>query len=400
VIGVLNEASGASAEELPFDLKHRRWPITYRLAKKGWLTRLDTYQSERDAVKKGLVSGLEKALRQALAEPKRGAMRADPDAYAARGLWKRLESEWMRNWWERRRNYVQYEDRSTVRRFQEYVRAAEQPELQFSDAVLNRTHEKLVSALSRFLSVGSVEMVADPNPDLLVSTMKDASNRGRHVEDFDARYEAQDATLESTVDGVWAAWNAYVQELKALYPDVIHEEPTPSVFEERGNSTKHEVALAASEAVHALGDTLRKTIDIWRGWGEVPGNHPQVLERLRADVFPPLEALPIARVKAVFGDAAAGPLNLLKAIAETITLGLDIERGSLAGLTEGLRAAAGYYDLETARARLKDLVNLVAEWAGAYLGTASTPIDDKTLTARATKIYEESEAKLKKSAPA
>src|SRR5688572_24306321 len=49
MIGVLNEA-GASAEELPFDLKHRRWPLTYHLVKKRWTTRRKRYLATRDVV--------------------------------------------------------------------------------------------------------------------------------------------------------------------------------------------------------------------------------------------------------------------------------------------------------------------------------------------------------------
>jgi hypothetical protein len=66
------------------------------------------------------------------------------------------------------------------------------------------------------------------NSELLVSTIKDVSNRGPDIPDFDQKYAAQNELITHTVEAVWAAWCAYVEELKSHYPDVVTWKATSS----------------------------------------------------------------------------------------------------------------------------------------------------------------------------
>jgi hypothetical protein len=59
IIAVMNEGYGTAAEGLPFDLRHRRWPIRYSLAP-------DAKEETRKEQKKNLVSQIEDAIKAVL----------------------------------------------------------------------------------------------------------------------------------------------------------------------------------------------------------------------------------------------------------------------------------------------------------------------------------------------
>lgn len=230
-IAVLNEAVGPGPEHLPFDLQGKRWPLRYKLAAPNWLTRrlLRARQlGRRTAARKKLVKELENALRDALNEPKRGAFRADPDVRAARTLWAHLSSPWMSDWFTRRSNMLEYEERETNTKFFGYLDLAQRPELAYLDPVLRGRHETLVHSLVQFLNISAIQMVPAQNSDLYVATMKDANNRGRWTEDSDQLRDDQLDVLTTIVNDVWEAWKAYAQALAIQHADVVHAPPEGS----------------------------------------------------------------------------------------------------------------------------------------------------------------------------
>lgn len=62
VINIINTAFGEPKDNIPFDLAHKRWPITYQLSQKNY--------SDKAEIKKGLVDSLVGALKPYAKQPK------------------------------------------------------------------------------------------------------------------------------------------------------------------------------------------------------------------------------------------------------------------------------------------------------------------------------------------
>jgi len=115
LIGVMNTNGIPAGTPLPFDLNHRRWPIKYDLAHGA---------TEREAVQTELTADFVAALKAAIKEPKAGIQRSDVDFHASRSLWKGVDSEWLRDWYEAQCTSPQYERRETLTVLGTYVDAA------------------------------------------------------------------------------------------------------------------------------------------------------------------------------------------------------------------------------------------------------------------------------------
>ncbi|WP_437906830.1 hypothetical protein WME95_02510 [Sorangium sp. So ce327] len=208
LIGVMNTSGIPEGTPLPFDLNHRRWPIKYNLAHGT---------TDREAIQAELTADFVAALKAALKEPKLGVHRSDVDLHASQSLWKSLDSEWLRNWYEAQCTSPQYERRETLTVMGTYIRLAEKPENHFKDEKLAGLHDAVVSAMENYLSVSGTQRVPDGNSHHYVISTKAA--RG-FVEDYDAKYDRQLKLLETAVERLWAAWKAYVNELRTRYPEV------------------------------------------------------------------------------------------------------------------------------------------------------------------------------------
>jgi hypothetical protein len=85
IIAVMNDAFGRPTEEtIPFNLRHRRFPITYTL-------REDATEDERRAVRKTLVNRLESALREVFESPeyKKSALSASTSSLDVAALYRK-----------------------------------------------------------------------------------------------------------------------------------------------------------------------------------------------------------------------------------------------------------------------------------------------------------------------
>lgn len=231
VIGVFNEVEGAPTS-LPFDLLHRRWPITYSLrSPPSWpwpislLVPKDRWLEARKGERDRLVDSLTSAIDQAIKEPKAGFWRSDPDREAARRLWGTLNSAWLRDWHEARTNYVQYEEDKWIDPFNRYIRLPEQPEMQFADPELSRLHAALVDRIERYLGTTATEMVTHGTRGRYVISTKTTNYLS--PDDYDKQYERQADLVREHCEAVWEAWQSYAFEVNRRYPDVTEDQSYP-----------------------------------------------------------------------------------------------------------------------------------------------------------------------------
>lgn len=214
IIGVMNTASGHEPDLLPFDLRHRRWPIRYVLSP-------NANNDEKKKAGTDLTNALEKALIAALQEPKRGALHADTDLLCAKRLWKIIDSDFLHNWHMRRTNTPQFEEREAIQIFRNYLVGANKPENSFRDPTLTALHGEFLTALSKYSGAVGINMVPMANSqDMLIITTK-ASSDDRWTEDYDENYEQQIDLITESADAVFGAWKIYVMELASRFPEVI-----------------------------------------------------------------------------------------------------------------------------------------------------------------------------------
>lgn len=223
LIGVMNTSGVPKGTPLPFDLTHRRWPISYSMEPRtGEDSGADpTKKSTRDE----LTRALKKALTAAIAEPKSGAFLADVDFYAARTLWNSLDSEVLRNWHEAQSGAPQYESSVTLTAFEHYIRLADKPENRFRNETLAARHLTLVECIERYITTSATERVPHEapldSPRYYVISTKSSSD---YLDDYDERYDAQLETLGRASEAAWKSWCDYVEELRARYPELLTTE--------------------------------------------------------------------------------------------------------------------------------------------------------------------------------
>lgn len=225
LVGVMNTAEAGGPNDLPFDLRHRRWPITYSLAEHPTPRRLWRRKGDQDftvrraTARDELVKDLQIAIRAALKEPKRGAINADVDLEASTRLWAIIDSNWLYNWHNSRGTVPQYERASALRRFEDYSHQARFPENTLRNAELRAIHEALLAAIEHYLMTTAIEMVpAKGSDEALVISVKAS---GLWIADYDSIYDRQVHTIREAIDRVWNTWQEYIQLLRTRYPSVI-----------------------------------------------------------------------------------------------------------------------------------------------------------------------------------
>jgi hypothetical protein len=211
IIGVFNDANGRRPDELPFDLRHRRWPIRYSLTEN---------EEHRGPIRDKLVSDLTAAIRLCLGEAKRSVESNRADAAIAARLWRVLDSTTMSNWWHGRQYAQQYEDLQTFRALGKFCSHSALPENRYSDNDLRAAHDGLVSAISAFIEVASMEMTVDDSGGRLKANAKHDRQGLSHTE-YERQYRQQLERLGAVDSPVWAAWESYVAVLNARHHTVL-----------------------------------------------------------------------------------------------------------------------------------------------------------------------------------
>jgi hypothetical protein len=217
IIGIMNTYGTSTPEDLPFDLKHRRWPITYALEDRSTYTEED-YEIYRKSIRDSLVDILKLALHAALKEPKGGAVRSDVDLHIASTLWNLIDSSWMRNWYSWRTSHPQYEHGERFDLIEQYISTVSLPENVFKDESLRKAHDTLCSELNAYGHKVVREMVWDGHKTYVIRT-KTISD---WVDDYDERYERECNILIEAIEAVWVSWERYIDELRVRYPEVIY----------------------------------------------------------------------------------------------------------------------------------------------------------------------------------
>ena len=214
IIGIINESNGIGADKLPFDLIHRRWPISYKLGLED-LKNLDIKNKQ----KKILVDKLKEALKKALNEPKKGVIQSDIDFLTANKLWRIINSSWLMNWLNYRKAHIQYEEAKYFSVLEKYLSLSSLPEYQFVNENLQSSHKSFLESIENYLSTSAKEMVpSDRKPDVYIISIKTCN----WFEDYDKIYERQVNRLLTALNQIEDRWKNYVQNLRILYPEITH----------------------------------------------------------------------------------------------------------------------------------------------------------------------------------
>ncbi|MCX5823265.1 MAG: hypothetical protein NTY86_07120 [Deltaproteobacteria bacterium] len=225
LVGVMNIAGCPGGENLPFDLKHRRWPTSYFLPTPSVLRRLiekvvpsirRADQEYRRVERENLVNNLAVALRAALNEPKSGALLSDVDFYVAKALWQIIDSPWLTYWCNWRLSNPQHERSENSDRILKYLDVVGQPENAFHSGPLKDAHDKFLSSLKAYAFTAAIEMVPDGPKAFVISVKK--SSLGK--EDYDEKYDRQVNALLEKIENLWEEWKSYIEQLRLRYPEI------------------------------------------------------------------------------------------------------------------------------------------------------------------------------------
>jgi len=219
MIAVMNESGGSSPKNLPFDFKGtRRWPIRYCLTVGD-----KKYVTKRARKITHLTKIFVIALRDALKEPKTGALQNDVDFYVARRYWSIIDSNWLLNWSDERLTNIQF-DRSVYRRLiEDYIHEARKTENGFIDEDLKNYHTNLIEAFDNSLTASAREMMPDDNKfEVYVIGAKYRYNKSGYFDGYDKQYEEEISTLRHSINSVVTAWGPYITALRQRYPEITH----------------------------------------------------------------------------------------------------------------------------------------------------------------------------------
>lgn len=217
IIGIMNTKETSGPENLPFDLKHRRGPITYALGSSSSFKGED-YNAYRKTVRDKLIETLIQAIQAALDEPKAGAIRSDVDLQIALTLWGLIDSKFLKNWCEWRMYNIQHERHDTFQLMLEYIDRASMPENKFGDEDLRTANDAFCRSLDDYTGKVSVNMAHDGHKGFVINTKA----VGGWIEDYDERYDRECDILREAIESVWHSWEVYISSLRARYPEVIY----------------------------------------------------------------------------------------------------------------------------------------------------------------------------------
>jgi hypothetical protein len=217
IIGIMNTAYG-KPDALPFDLRHRRWPIDYELVE-------GAAPEDRARVKEALVKVLADAMLSASKEPRDGALHSDVDLGVSQRYWEIISSEWLYDWHVYADTHAAYGEDRYFDVMGRYLRASERPENVFVDELLAALHSEFLTALQHYMSVTANEMVSHTTAGRYVLSVKAST---QFIKDYDKQHREQVERVGEAADRVWATWAPYVELLRTLYPDLMGSGKPPA----------------------------------------------------------------------------------------------------------------------------------------------------------------------------
>ncbi len=215
LIGVMNVAGRPGGEELPFDLRYRRWPISYSLPTPSEPGIEKETLEFRRAEREKLVNNLAIGLRDALKEPKTGALLSDVDFHVAKVLWHIIDSPWLTYWCNWRLSNPQHERSEDRDRILKYLDVVGQPENEFGSGALKDAHDNFLRSLKAYAVTAAIEMIPD-GPNAFVISVK----KSRYGKDYDEKYDHQVNALITKIEDLWEAWKSYIEQLRLRYPEI------------------------------------------------------------------------------------------------------------------------------------------------------------------------------------
>lgn len=215
IIGVMNVAGRPGGDKLPFDLKHRRWPISYCLPTPSEKDIEKAGQDFRRTEREKLVNSLAVGLRDALKEPKIGALLSDVDFYVAKVLWQIIDSPWLTYWCNWRLSNPQHERSEDRDRILKYLDVVGQPENVFRSGPLKDAHDNFLNSLKAYAFTAAIEMIPDGPKAFVISVKKSG-----WMKDYDEKYDRQVNDLVTKIEDLWEAWKSYIEQLRLRYPEI------------------------------------------------------------------------------------------------------------------------------------------------------------------------------------
>lgn len=228
IIGIMNDKKSMKYEDFPFDLRHRRWPISYKLVLPNLVIRTLTSlfpiiakknQLKNQNISKELIRKIVSAIKLAIDEPKEGVFNNDIDLQVGKMLWDIIDSKWILNWYSWHIDNPQYESRENRDKLRIYLDSAFQPEYSFKRESLIAMHDEFRKVLGAYMQVCAREMVL-VDTEMFVATIKEAGSK-RWIDDYDEKYRKQCDAMTDALEKVWMAWTMYVDELRKYYPEIV-----------------------------------------------------------------------------------------------------------------------------------------------------------------------------------
>lgn len=226
VIAVMNCPTGLAPGDMPFHLRHRRFPFRYDLAERAdsvWVSGvksagLDPWPSLTKA-RDELVPLLAKAIETCMLEPKERYGFGIVDSRIAERLWSALDSASMQKWYDECGGEQQFVQPDKLRKFEEYLRLTALPEQSYSHAELDEAHSRLVGRIKSYLTTIATYMTPHGPQRILTVNVKTVG----HTSNYEERLERELEMISSASLAVWNAWGQYVRVLREFLPSIIGE---------------------------------------------------------------------------------------------------------------------------------------------------------------------------------
>jgi len=226
VIALMNSPTATVPGDMPFHLRHRRFPIRYDLieqSKSVWTygmttARLDPWPSKTKA-RDELVPLLASAIEACMSEPKERYGFGVVDSRISESLWSALDSKWMQNWYDECGSEQQYEKPENCNKFRSYVRLAARPEQSYSQAELQKAHSRLVRRIDAYLTTISTHMTPHGPLGILTMNVKTVGLTSNYEE----RSKRERELISAASLAVWSAWGDYVKVLREFSPSIVGE---------------------------------------------------------------------------------------------------------------------------------------------------------------------------------
>lgn len=220
-IGIMNVANGLGGDKLPFDLAHRRWPITYNLQcshEHDSLSSedLEEFNKQKIEQRDNLTSAIAEAIMSALNEPKISLNSSNVDFVITNKFWKSLNSEWIIDWANFRSQNPQFETEFNFEKLQRYIQLSKLPEYQYRNEEIASIHKDLIDSICQHLIDLAIEMIPDGESGYILSVKREGWDKN-----YDQKYKRQVEVVVGGIKLILDCWNRYIQSIREIFPEIV-----------------------------------------------------------------------------------------------------------------------------------------------------------------------------------